>query len=162
MDRKDALLVAIRNEIKAKEVYEKIALMVANFVLKEKCQFLANEEEKHRSKLEALFKRLFLNDEISEPAIAKNRPDLTLDDDAAVPELLASAMEAELESEKFYNELAASSEDEPTKEFFEYLAKVEKSHYYLVKAEYEIAKDDEAYYTTSDAGYWPGMSHVGP
>jgi rubrerythrin len=96
------------------------------------------------------------------PSVDKTRLDIALEGDATVPELLEAAMEAELESEKFYKDLASSSEDEPTRNFFEYLASVERSHYYLVEAEFNIAKEDEGYYTRSEAGYWPGMTHVGP
>ena len=163
MNRKDALLIAIRNEIKAEEAYEKIASMVANFVMKDKCLFLAGEEQKHRVKLEGMFKSMFPNEAPGEPPeVKRTRLEIVLDGDATVPEHLAAAMDAEKESEKFYKDMAAASEDEPTKGFFEYLASVELSHYYLVKTEYDIAKEDEAYYSTADAGYWPGMTHVGP
>ncbi len=163
-ERQAAFLLAITNEIDAKLRYERIASMVKNFVLKDKCEFLAREEEKHRIHLEELFKRVFDTDNLGEPAVAKKKPDALseIESDATVPELLEVAMGAELESEKFYKKLAESSEDEPTRNFFNYLASVEQSHYYLVKAEYEIAKEDETYYSTADTGYWPGMTHVGP
>ncbi|MCP4230747.1 MAG: ferritin family protein, partial [bacterium] len=133
MNRKDALLLAIRNEVKAKEAYERIASMVANFVMKDKCLFLAGEEQKHRDKLDGMFTSLYPGEKAGEPPdVEKTRLDIALEGDATVPELLAAAMGAEKASEKFYNELAESSEEDATKEFFKYLASVESSPYYLV------------------------------
>ena len=51
--------MAIRSEIDAAAIYEKLITMVNNFVLREKLAFLAEEEKNHQKVLESLFEKMF-------------------------------------------------------------------------------------------------------
>ena len=53
----DLILTSLKSEIDSKSAYLKIKDSAKNVVLRDKMNFLANEEEKHRSFFETLYKK---------------------------------------------------------------------------------------------------------
>jgi rubrerythrin len=66
-DEHTLLLAAIRSEIDSKEVYQHIADRVKNSLLKDKLNFLASEEEKHRRIIEGVYRETFGDKELHIP-----------------------------------------------------------------------------------------------
>ncbi len=156
-----SLSIAIQSEVAAEHVYTALMGKVRNFVLRDKLQFLASEEKKHEQMLRELFSRLCPEQTPSGDAgslMPKLR--ITLDEDAPVPDLIAAAMEAEQISEKFYQDLSTQVDDRTAREILTYLASMEHGHYYLLKGEYQLCKNDETYYDRDD--FSVDMVHVGP
>ena len=157
-DTKTLLLAAIKSEVDANSVYSGLAGRVQNAFLKERLNFLAGEEEKHRQTLENIYKMHFGTDNIELPDKTEvPLPDIEVgDENDPISLVLESAMKAELAAEEFYRDLAERFEDERTKNVMEVLSQMEYTHYILLKVEYENAKKFEEYDTT-----WP-MMHAGP
>ena len=63
----DLILTSLKSEIDSKSTYLKIRDSVKNAVLRDKMSFLANEEEKHRSFFENLYKKSYPNKTIILP-----------------------------------------------------------------------------------------------
>jgi rubrerythrin len=59
-------------------------------------------------------------------------------------DILHQAMESEKSAENFYAHLAERFEN-PQKKIFEYLSKVEHSHYMMLRSEYVLAQEFEDY-----------------
>lgn len=155
----ETLGLAIKSEVVAVQVYEKMKRKVRNKALKEKLGFLAGEEKKHRRILAHMYKKMFPETSLLLPD-ASLVPGLAaaLGDDRPVPRLFETAMEAERSSEDFYRAQAARAEDPSGKTTFQYLANMELSHYYLLKSEYDLIMQDEAYYKVEQYE----MVHFGP
>ena len=156
-----ALSMAYRSEVEAEETYKKLKKGVKNFVLRDKLQFLINEEKKHQKLLQALFKKLFNGKEIVQDE-KSFLPKLTLalKEETAIPDLIELAMELEKVSEEFYDHLSEEIENRSIQEILQYLASMEHGHYFLLKGEYELCLKDEMYYNRDDFQY--DMIHVGP
>lgn len=148
--------IAANAEIRAKEAYEKLASVVKSDIIRDELLFLAREEDKHREVIEKMAQR-FQSGE-GEPkkvnidvmaefkVIAEKmagiikKPDLNLD------EVYEIAMEAELVSEKLYNELAKYASNEKTKTILNMLADMERNHYNILKKQYDyITRYPEIY-----------------
>jgi len=56
---KDLLLTALKSEIESRDLYLKLAESVKNFLLKDRLNFLAEEEKKHKILFETLFRKNF-------------------------------------------------------------------------------------------------------
>ena len=157
MDIEQLLNIAIKSEINAAEIYKKMADKTKIVFLKEKLNFLANEEIGHRNLLEKLFKTKFphktqkLDVDIKTPL-----PKLTITDDMLISDMITQAMEAEKKASDFYKNLEEKFEEEEEKSMARYLSHMEESHYYLLKSELEISHNFELY----DEVHM--MMHVGP
>lgn len=154
----DMLLAAIKSEIGAKEAYFKLAGGIKNAFLKDKLEFLAWEEDKHRKALESIFKETLLGKEIVVPEETPvPLPDIEIPDEKVpLSTILASAMKAEMAARDFYNSLSELFDNPNTKAAVAYLASMELGHYKLLEIEKEIAERFEEY-----DEYWP-MMHAGP
>lgn len=138
--------MAARAEIDANRVYSDLASRLANPLLKEKFNLLAFEENKHRLVIEKLFKVLFQGEEIKIPDKTDEAllPSIHLSPSSSLIEILYQAMEAEKAAENFYISLSKRVH-ESKKGILEYLGKVEKSHYLMLKNEYTLAQEFEDY-----------------
>ena len=156
-----ALSMAVQSEAEAVEVYQKLHVMVKNFVLKDKLRFLAEEERRHRMLLTELYKKLTGSTE--PPKTDRSimpRLAIALKENQTVPDLIELAMEAEKLSEEFYDNLSQNVEERGLQEILQYLASMEHGHYFLLKGEYELCIKDEAYFEREDFQY--DMVHIGP
>ncbi|HOK22802.1 MAG TPA: ferritin family protein [Candidatus Hydrothermia bacterium] len=155
---KDILVAAIKSEIESRDLYLNLKNRVKNFILKNKFEFLSQEEEKHRVFFERLFEKGFPGETISLPEKSPVPiPEIRLvDENQPISEILEMAMEAELKASEFYKSMIDKFKDEAIKKTLEYISTVELSHYKLLEVERDYAKKYEDY-----EGEWP-LFHVGP
>lgn len=154
----DVFLSAIKSEVESKTVYSKLAGSVKNAFLKERLNFLAAEEERHRQFLMKAFRGNFPGKEPVPPETSPVPLPIIMIPDEMVPisEVLESAMQAELAAKDFYLAFADLLDDAEQKRTLEYFALMEEGHYEILKVEKENSLRFEDY-----DDYWP-MMHVGP
>jgi rubrerythrin len=159
----EVLGVAIKSEIDAAALYERIASRVGNPSLVAKLGFLRQEEEKHRLMLEELYAARFPDVELELPA--KSRVPTVDDvdvDELKVPELFQLAMKAEQLAASFYAEQADRSRDEMSRTVLRYLSNVERGHYHMLETEYELLSRFPSYYSADEFHVGDELMHVGP
>jgi len=159
----EIMAVAVRAEMDAVAIYNGLRGRVKNEVLRQKLSFLADEEVRHKAILERLFADKFPGETLRLPESgavpAKSVP---LDEAASVLDLFKLAMAKEKEAEEFYKESKKSITDSPGRKILDYLSRVERSHYFMLKSEIELLEkfpeyfDVEAFHTGQD------LFHVGP
>lgn len=156
-----ALEMALRSEIDAEKVYEKLHRMIGNFVLKEKIKFLMEEEKRHQDVIREVYSKLFQSQKIKnqEKGILP-KLSIGLNEEGSVIDLLELAVEAEQISEEFYDALSLEVENRKISEIFQYLSRMEHGHYSLLKGELDLCINDETYYEQD--GFHYDMVHVGP
>lgn len=157
----DVLLgVAVRAEVDSRGVYEHLSRRARNFVAKERFAFLAEEEKKHEEFLRKLFKRLYPDCEMRIPEdLRVPLPAVVYDDSTPVTDIIEQAMKAERGARDFYLSMARMAEAEGNTElsvWLNYLANMEKSHYFVLEGELEMARNFNEFDT-----YWE-MMHAGP
>jgi rubrerythrin len=159
----EVLGVAIRSEIDAAALYERMADRVGNPTLVAKLGFLRQEEEKHRLMLEELYAARFPDVDLELPA-KSHVP--TIDDvdvdDLGVPELFQLAMKAEQLAASFYGEQAEHSRDEMSRTVLRYLSNVECGHFHMLETEYELLSRFPSYYSAGEFHVGDELMHVGP
>jgi rubrerythrin len=167
----EALGVAIKAEIEAAETYERLANLVKNRALKEKAHFLQGEELKHRALLEEAYARQFPDVELVLPAQSlvprvEAEPVLSeaegLEGEVSVPDLLALGMQAEQASERFYADLARRSQSESAQAMFQYLSRMESSHFHLLQVEHDLITRFPDYYNVEEFHFGDELIHLGP
>ncbi|MGD8534375.1 MAG: ferritin family protein [Candidatus Aminicenantes bacterium] len=143
---KELLAMAIKAEMDANQTYSDIASNLSNPLLKEKFQWLAYEENKHKEILEKLFTAMNPGEDIAIPDSVDEDllPSIHLTPSSTLVEILYQAMESEKSAENFYATLTQRVE-EAQKKVLEYLSKVEHSHYTMLKSEYALAQEFEDY-----------------
>ena len=142
----ELLGVAIRSEIDSNRIYKAWADKLSNPLLKEKFQWLANEEQKHKEILENLLKELHPDAELQIPNQVPEElmKRITITPSSTLADFLYQAMETEKSAETFYAKLAGRVE-ETKKKILNYLSSVEHSHYTMLKSEYTVALAFEDY-----------------
>lgn len=155
-DLKRLLEMALRSEIDSKDIYERASNMTKNALLKEKFNFLASEEAKHRIMIENIIKMKFPNEEINIPESTEvPLPKVSVTEKDPISKLLTQAMNAEMETSRFYANIAKQL-DEENASLMQYLSSIEMSHYYFLQAERDLALKFENY------DQYFEMMHVGP
>lgn len=154
----DLLLTAMKAEVDAQAVYRGLAERVQNAMLKDRLEFLAGEEEKHRGYFEAQFHKDFPGKEICLPKKGVvPLPEVTLEgEDTPLSHVLSQAMDAELAAYDFYRGIAGRYADEATRNMIFYVASMEMGHYRLLEIERENAERFEVFEVS-----WPDV-HLGP
>jgi rubrerythrin len=150
--------VAIRSEIDAARAYQHMAMLVESRDGKRKLKFLRDEEVKHRAMLEQMYRTEY-------PDVALKLPDkglapmlsAAIEKDAPITRLYELAMEAEQASEKFYADAAEKSESQSGKRLLSYLSGMERGHYYLLKAEYDLMAEFDRFSSYKKFS----MEHIG-
>lgn len=136
----ELLLTGIKSEVEAESAYMKVADAIKNPFLRERLEFLAKEEGKHRIFLENLFKEAYPgrrielpeNSKIAMPEIRLYGEDGTMRDVLVV---LDDAMEAEKGAYEFYNSLAERFTDEKMRKIVKHLALMEMDHFQILEME---------------------------
>ena len=155
--------IAIKSEVEAAQVYDRLARRVRNWALKEKILFLKGEEEKHKSILEEMYANSFPEVELAlPPRSLLPKVDIALSEDTPVPELLEIAMEWEKLSEEFYADFAKQAEDARGRAVLQHLSKMESSHYHLLKTERDFVSQFPGYYDVEEFHFGEEMVHLGP
>jgi rubrerythrin len=155
----DLILSAFKSEVDAKDVYSKLAERVKNYFLKEKLNFLAQEEDKHRLFFEGFYKEKFPGKEVALPEKTPvPLPEIQFSEESIpLSEILESAMKAESAAHDFYLSMAERyDEGSEVKKTLQYFATMEMGHYKLLEIERKNALDFEQYDQV-----WP-MMHAGP
>ncbi len=159
----EVLAVGIRSEIAAADFYAKILGRVKNVLLQQKLKFLVLEEKKHRKILERLYSQRFPDVRFRIPPKAALPPLPTkVARRSSVLELFKIALKAEKDSETFYRESGRTAEDTGSRKILEYLTRVERSHYFLIKSEIDLLSRFPDYYNVEDFHLGQDLFHVGP
>ena len=155
MDLKDVLKKAIQGEIEGRELYKTAADKSEDEKAKEVFSFLAEEEDSHIKALQSIFKSYAENKEFkiefpekkinlenAESPIFSNKFKERLKGKHFEISALSIGMKLELDSYKFYSDMADEAYDVKIKEFFKYLSDWEKSHYNALNREMEDLQND--------------------
>lgn len=155
----DLLLTALKSEIEARNFYRSVAERINNFLLKDRILFLSNEEEKHRSVFERIFKEKFPDKEIILPERSPvPLPELKIENERVpLSEIFWMAMQSEKSAHDFYVSLSNLVPSESMeRKMLLYIASMEMGHYQLLQNERENALKFEDY----DIIF--SMTHIGP
>jgi len=159
----EILAVAVRAEIDAAAIYDDLRGRVKNEVLVQKLQFLANEEARHKAILERLFADKFPDQTLRVPAASpKPAKPVAVDDKTAVLDLFKLAMAKEKEAEEFYKESKTAITDAPGRKILDYLSRVERSHYFMLKSEVALLEKFPEYFDVAEFHVGQDLFHVGP
>ncbi len=159
----EILAIAVRAEIDAASIYRNLQDRVKNEVLLQKLKFLAHEEERHRALLERLFADRFPGRELTVP----DRSDLPLksvpiDEKSSVLDLFKLALRKEKQAEEFYRDSREAMEDARSQKILEYLSRVERSHFFMIKSEIDLLQKFPDYYNVEDFHVAQDLFHIGP
>jgi len=159
----EILAAAVRAELDAAAIYNDLRGRVKNEVLIQKLQFLANEETRHRAILERLFADKFPDETLRVPAAsAKPAKILPVENKTAVLDLFKLAMAKEKEAEAFYKESKKIISDVQGRKILDYLGRVERSHYFMLKSEIELLETFPEYFDVEEFHIGQDLFHVGP
>ena len=164
MDIQESMKIAMENELKGKEMYEKFAERANNNVTKRTFKFLAEEEIKH---IEAIknFERSVQSTPEGPTSFEEIRSifeqSIEHFDKQAKPEsddLEAHklGMDLEQKSHDLYKRFFEESDDEKVKRFFEFLMKQENAHYELIQKAYNFISDPEGFYAETEGRVMEG------
>ena len=65
-------------------------------------------------------------------------------------------------SEDYYKNASRKAEDSESRKILDYLSRVERSHYFMVKSEIDLLEKFPNYYEVEDFHFSHEMVHVGP
>lgn len=142
---KDALHIAISEEIKAYNTYKKISEQVANASAKSLLLELAAQEKGHQDFLEALIKQdnlSQLGESIPQQSLGIAdflAPAKPLDTNASVQEVMVFAMGEEEKAAAFYTDMQHQFGGTDVEQVFKRLAEEERGHKIKLEEEYENA-----------------------
>ncbi len=141
MKVQDIFQMAIRSEVLAQKAYMMTAKRINNLMLKERLEFLAGEELKHKQVLEGLTKRMNVDMATCEVKLdydpIGDRMD-TITESTPIGEVFQIAMDSESRSKNLYELMAKMFDDGVERGILQHLAKMEQTHYDLLKDEYEL------------------------
>ena len=159
----EVLAVAIRSEIDAAGFYAGLLARVKNILLRQKLEFLVVEEKKHRKILERLHAERFPGAELRIPDKAVG-PKLSpkVGETISVLDLFKAALEAEKAAEKYYRDARGAMADAGSRKILEYLSRVERSHYFMIRSEIDLLSRFPDYYDVEDFHLGQDLFHVGP
>lgn len=154
----ELFVTAIKAETDSREAYSILAGITKNAFLKDRLEFLAAEEEKHRLFLIGEFKKHLPNRELVLPEFSPvPLPEIDVSDETVpMSQVLQQAMDAEMAAYEFYTEFARHVTDKQELVLtLGYFARMEQGHYEMLKVE----KASAEYFETYDE-YNP-MMHIG-
>jgi rubrerythrin len=136
---------------------------VKNILLQEKLKFLVLEETKHRLILERLHKERYPGARLAVPGRgAGPKPAAKVDETSSVLDLFKAALEAEKIAEEYYREARAKMADAGSRKILEYLSRVERSHFFMIRSEIDLLSRFPDYYDVEDFHLGQDLFHVGP
>jgi rubrerythrin len=162
MKAPDIMAVAVRAEMDAADIYTHLRGRVKNEVLIQKLKFLADEEIRHKAILERLFADKFPGRKLAVPAkSARPAKAVPLDETSSILDLFKLAMAKEKEAEEFYKSSKASIEDAAGRKILDYLSRVERSHYYMLKSEIDLLERFPEYFDVEEFHVGQDLFHIG-
>ena len=165
MDLKEVLEFGIRSEMEAQKMYGGLAERDLPRILKNKLEFLEEEEVEHEKRLRELFDDEFPD---KEPDVAETERtgDLKTEgdfikgvdpkEDRKTSVLMEEAMEAEKSAQEYHRSLANKFDDDSKAKIANYLANMEQGHYEIIKNELEGIKEFEEFDEYNE------LMHAGP
>jgi rubrerythrin len=159
----EILAVAVRSEMDAAALYDHLRGRVKNEILIQKLEFLANEETRHKAILERLFADRFPGQKLRVPE-ASSGPvkSVPVDETTSALDLFKLAMEKEKQAEEYYKESKKKIEDPSSQKILDYLSRVERSHYFMLKSEIDLLEKFPEYFDVEDFHTGQDLFHVGP
>lgn len=154
--------IAVRAEMDAAAIYRGLIGRVKNEVLRQKLDFLAKEEDRHKVLLERLFKDKYPGRTLHVPDAARPAKGIPPVETMAVVDLFKLAMGKEKEAEAYYQDAKVKIEDPAAKKMLDYLSRVERSHYYMLKSEVDLLQAFPDAYDVEDFHIGQDLFHVGP
>lgn len=155
----EILGIAIKSEIDAAKVYQNLYDKVRNIDLKKKLEFLKGEEEKHRKVLEELYTKNYPDVELKLPEKSLlPEMEIKISENIPVVALFEKAMDAERVSEGFYREAVEKMDNPQAKAILNHLSGMERSHYFILKTEYDMIQTFDDYYRREKFT----LEHIGP
>ncbi len=159
-ERIEALQVALNNEAREKEFYEKNSQRTKNALGKMMFAQIATEEDEHFKKILALHKRLKEQGQWPEtlPLEVKGTQvkdvlkkfveavDTSSKGDGNDLEAVKTAIDFETKGELFYAELARTVDNPMEKKFYEFLASMEREHRLSLEDTMEFFVDPSGWY----------------
>lgn len=139
------LTIAIELEIKSRNYYQAKSIEIKSPAEKMLLQFLANEELMHLKVLENVKRNLEKNNrwidikeispgEMGKPHLYEGKwTEPRIEIDPTDEDILLAALSAERKSEEYYHRMSDKVKDKKGKNFFETLARFEKTHYETIK-----------------------------
>ncbi|MBD3179762.1 MAG: hypothetical protein GF417_09235 [Candidatus Latescibacteria bacterium] len=133
----EALEKAIYREIGASRFYSSIADKITNPGGRKKFKEIAEDEKKHRDKLESWYNKLSEETfRVTEEKIGQSEiKQISLNERTGAEKALDIAIEAELKANDFYSEQADKADNRELKELYLSLAQEEQGHYNFLVAE---------------------------
>ncbi len=160
---RQVLAVAIRSEIDAVSFYGMILGRVKNVLLQEKLKFLVLEETRHRLILERLYADRFPGEKPAVPGRgAGPKPAAKVEETSSVLDLFKAALEAEKTAEAYYRDARGKMADAGSRKILEYLSRVERSHFFMIRSEIDLLSRFPDYYDVEDFHLGQDFFHVGP
>ena len=155
MDLKDVLKKAMQGEIEGRELYKTASEKSDDEKAKEVFAFLSDEEESHFQALQSIYKSYTEDEELKIELPAKkinfNNADNPIFSENFKSRLkgkhfeisaLSIGIKLELDSYKFYADMADETFDIKLKEFFRNLSEWEKAHYDALNRELESLQNE--------------------
>jgi rubrerythrin len=162
MKAPEIMAVAIRAEMDAADIYNHLRGRVKNEVLVQKLKFLADEEVRHKAILERLFADKFPSRPLSVPAKpARTAKPVPLDETSSVLDLFKLAMAKEKEAEEFYRAAKPAVEDAAGRKVLDYLSRIERSHYFMLKSEIDLLERFPEYFDADEFHVGQDLFHIG-
>jgi rubrerythrin len=147
------LEVGIYNEVFARDFYLSVAEKIKDASGREKFEFLADDEKRHREILEDWYKKESGGKDFPfDPRKVKSIK-VEVKDHTSAFEAIDIALEAERQAYLFYKEAAKRTKNEKGKEMFEKLAEEEDGHYQKLSAERNAI---------AGGFYWFGLDQAAP
>jgi len=158
----DVYPIAVRAEIDAADLYRELLGKVRNEALRQKLDFLAKEEDRHKAILERVFRDHFPGRKLVVPARSKRpKTPVGVDEAPEVVSLFKLAMLKEKEAEELYRAAKVRAEDAQAKRILDYLARVERSHYFMLQSEIDLLERFPDYYDVEAAHEGQDLFHIG-
>ncbi len=153
--------IAVRAEMDAAALYRGLTGRVKNEALRGKLEFLANEEDRHKALLERLFQDKYPGQTMRVPETGPPAKEIPSIETGSVIDLFTLAMGKEKEAEEFYQDAKARVEDPAAKRVLEYLSRVERSHYYMLKSEIDLLRIFPDSYDVEESHFGQDLFHIG-
>lgn len=143
---KELLAHGVKSEIEANEFYLALADSIQNFVVKDKLEYIADEEVKHEKMLRGIYKTVIGDDDIELPEESVvPAPSFDVSAEQPLSEWLRLAMESEEDASEFYKNMADKFDEDDVVYLLNYIASIEMGHYSLIKSEMDMADRFEGY-----------------
>jgi rubrerythrin len=147
------LELGIYNEISARDFYLSVAQQIRDASGREKFEFLANDEKRHKKILEDWYKKESGGRDFPFDSKKVETIKAEVKDHTSAFEAIDLAQEAERQAYLFYQEAAKRTNDEKGKEMFQRLAEEEEGHYQKLSAERNAI---------AGGFYWFGLDQAAP